>query len=123
MDAEVQKNYRELYNRIEAIDPGAQVELAPVGVAFQLCREKYPEINLNYPDLHHANVEGNYLAALVIYATIYQDSPKGATREFFGTSVDAGVAAKLQEIAEEVTSRRRRRRRDPRASGVRKMCW
>jgi len=102
MFSELQKNYAELYRRLEAIDPGTQVELAPVGLAFERSLEKYPEINLSNSDLHHASVEGNYLTALVIYATIYQDSPKGATREFFGTSLDAGVAAKLQEIADEV---------------------
>ena len=102
MNAEIQKNYTELFKRLEVIDPGTQLEFAPVGLAFQRSLEKYPEINLSYSDLHHASVEGNYLAALVIYATIYQDSPKGATREFFGTSLDAGVAAKLQEIADEV---------------------
>jgi hypothetical protein len=103
MNGEIDKNYTELFHRLEAVDPG-EVELAPVGLAFERTLEKYPGINLSSPDLHHANVEGNYLAALVIYATIYQDSPKGATREFFGASLDAGVAAKLQEIADEVTS-------------------
>lgn len=102
MDAEIQKNYTDLYKKLEAIDPGTQLEFAPVGLAFQRSHEKYPDINLNYSDLHHANVEGDYLAALVIYATLYQDSPKGATREFFGTSVDAAVAEKLQAIADEV---------------------
>src|SRR5579862_667491 len=104
MDAEIQKNYTELYNRIEKLGAGAQVELAPVGVAFQRFREKYPDIDLNYSDLHHANTAGSYLAALVIYATLYHDTPKGATREFFGTSIDEPLATKLQEVAEEVTS-------------------
>jgi hypothetical protein len=106
MNTEIQKNYTELYHRLEAIEPGNQVELAPVGLAFQRSLEKYPDVNLNFSDLHHANVAGSYLAALVIYATIYQESPKGATREFFGTSIDPGVAAKLQEIAEEVTAQK-----------------
>ncbi|HWB58183.1 MAG TPA: DUF4886 domain-containing protein [Chthoniobacteraceae bacterium] len=101
MDSEIQKNYTELYRRMEAIDPGHQIALAPVGLAFQMSREKYPDINLNFTDLHHANTAGSYLAALVIYATIYQDTPKGATREFFGTSLDEALASKLQEIAGE----------------------
>lgn len=96
MDTEIQKNYGELYNRLKAIEPGTHVELAPVGLAYERCEEKYPGINLSNPDLHHASIEGNYLSALVIYATIFHDSPKGATREFFDTSLDAGVAAKLQ---------------------------
>ena len=106
MNAEIQKNYQELCRRLQAIDPGSQVEVAPVGLAFERSQEKYPEINVNFTDLHHASTAGSYLAALVIYATIYQDSPKGATHEFFGISLDAGVAAKLQEIADEVTTRK-----------------
>jgi len=103
MNTEIQKNYTGLFHRLQTLDPG-RVELAPVGLAFERSLEKYPGINLSYADLHHANTKGSYLAALVIYATIYQDSPKGATREFFGASLDAGVAAKLQQIADEVTS-------------------
>jgi hypothetical protein len=105
MNAEIQENYTELFHRMVEIDPGSQVELAPVGLAFERSLEKYPEINLYCPDMHHANTEGSYLAALVIYATLYQDSPMGATREFFGVSLDPGVAGKLQEIAEGAVSR------------------
>jgi len=105
MNSEIQKNYGELFHRLDAIDP-AHVELAPVGLAFERCVEKYPGLNLYCPDLHHANTEGSYLAALVIYSTIFQDTPKGATHDFFGTSLDAEVATKLQEIADSVTSQK-----------------
>ena len=41
--------------------------------------DKYPAINLNAKlDNHHATATSYYLAALVIYDTIYHDSAKGA---------------------------------------------
>ena len=106
MNDEVQKHYTELYQRLEAINPPTHVELAPVGLAFERSVEKYPDINLYCSDLYHANTNGSYLAALVIYATIYKESPVGAPHEFFGLSLNVGAAAKLQEIANEVTSQK-----------------
>jgi hypothetical protein len=98
---EVEKAYTELDRRLEAIEHSNQVLLAPVGEAFARCMERHPEINLYWTDKHHANAKGSYLAALVIYATIFQDSPKGATREFYGVSLAPDEAGKLQEIADE----------------------
>ena len=106
MNAEIRKNYDELYRRLEAIEPGNQVALAPVGQAFDLCIGRYPEINLYTLDEKHANTDGSYLAALVIYATIFRDDPKGATREFFGTAIDASTAEKLQQIAQQAVAAR-----------------
>lgn len=106
MAGEIRENYSELRKRLLTENPCLKILIAPVGDAFALCRERYPGINLDWPDHHHASTEGSYLAALVIYSTIFQDSPKGAVREFFGTGVDAVTAARLQEIADEVVSRK-----------------
>ena len=46
MTAEIQKGYAEIKTRLEAIDPGDQVRVAPVGTAFALCQKKHPEIDL-----------------------------------------------------------------------------
>lgn len=102
MTGEVEKGYTELHEDLEAIEPGQEVSVAPVGAAFALCLQKYPDIDLHWKDKHHASVAGNYLAALVIYATIFQDSPLGATMQFFGVSLDSKEARKLQEIAAQV---------------------
>jgi len=102
MTAEIQKGYAETKKRLEALEPGEQVRLAPVGTAFALCQKKNPGINLYSPDRYHASAQGYYLSALVIYGTIFHDSPVGATREFPGITLDADVAAKLQQIAAEV---------------------
>jgi len=105
MNREIQENYGKLARQLEDLEPGTQVELAPVGQAFARSLEKHPDLKLHSGDKYHASTEGSYLAALVIYATIFQDSPVGATREFRGTSLDAEVAAKLQDVAREVTER------------------
>jgi len=102
MTAELQKGYAELKKRLESIEPGEQVRVAPVGMAFALCQKKNPRINLYSSDHYHASAQGYYLSALVIYATIYNDSPLGATREFPGITFDPEVTRKLQQIANEV---------------------
>jgi hypothetical protein len=104
MTSEVVKNYTEQERRLEAFDQGEQVALAPVGAAFQLCKESYPEIGLYTDDNHHANAEGLYLSALVIYATLTQDTPLGATHDFPGVAIPADVAGCLQEVAEKAVA-------------------
>lgn len=103
MIREIQENYAKLRERLESLEPESQVELAPVGQAFSHCVKRYPEIDLFDAEKYHASTEGSYLAALVIYATIFQDQPLGATPEFFGSRLDADIARKLQEVAGEVT--------------------
>jgi len=62
-----------------------------------------------YSDGLHANVNGSYLAALVMYAQIYSRSPVGLparlrTRSGGLLVVDARIAAVLQEAARSVSS-------------------
>lgn len=101
MTTELRRGYATLKEVLGDLEPGEQVRLARVGTAFALCQKKYPGINLFYADRMHASDQGNYLAALLIYATIFRDSPLGAPRKFPGLTIDAGVAAKLQQIAAE----------------------
>ena len=101
MNLEIQSNYCRLINTLKAITPRDQVELAPVGEAFERSLQENPDIQLYYPDGHHASLEGSYLAALVIYATLYRDDPNGATRNFFGTEIPEEIAVKLQAVAHE----------------------
>lgn len=104
MTSEVVRNYTEQERRLEAIEPGEQVVLAPVGAAFQLCKETYPEIGLYTEDNHHASAAGLYLSALVIYATLSGDSPLGATHDFPGVAIPAETAGHLQEVAEKTVA-------------------
>lgn len=105
MNREIQANYAKLAERLEALEPGTQVELAPVGRAFELCLAKFPELNLHDTDKYHASTAGAYLSASVFYATIFQDDPQGASPEFLGTSLEPPVAAQLQQIASEATNK------------------
>lgn len=102
MLSELQSAYGKLQKEIKSTYPHAETRVAPVGQAFALCQQRHPEINLYSKDLYHADPLGSYLAALVIYATIYQDDPTGGPLEFEGFSVDADTAAKLQAIAREI---------------------
>ena len=68
---------------------------------FQLLNE-HPEIELYDPDHSHANREGSYLAALVIYGALFHESPHGATRTFSAFEINARDAENLQTVADEV---------------------
>jgi hypothetical protein len=104
MTAEIVRNYAEQERRLEALEPGEQVVVAPVGAAFQRCKETYPDIPLYTEDEHHASAAGLYLSALVIYATLTGDSPLGATHDFPGVAIPTETATRLQEIAEKTVS-------------------
>ena len=47
------------------------VKVAPAGYAFENCIAQYPQFNLYHSDERHPSPIGSYLAAAVIYATIY----------------------------------------------------
>lgn len=96
---DVVANYAEARGRLEAAEPGDQVALARVGEAFVRCLQKYPQLSPYGTDGHHASPEGYYLAALVIYGALFDDSPVGATHDLPGLTIDAETAKSLQEIA------------------------
>ena len=47
------------------------VKVAPAGYAFENFIAKYPDINLYHSDERHPSLIGSYLAAAVIYATVF----------------------------------------------------
>lgn len=49
------------------------VKVALAGYAFENCIAKYPDLNLYHTDERHPSPIGSYLAAAVIYATIFGD--------------------------------------------------
>lgn len=102
MTHELVDNYAQLAKKLEEMTLGTRVVVAPVGEAFALSLEKHPDIGLYGADLHHANQNGLYLAALVLYSTLYQGDPIGATNEFPGVKIDPTVAEKLQVVAAKV---------------------
>jgi len=106
MMTELRTSYAKLKDDLTAKNPNRPVVVAPVGTAFALSKATYPEIVLDASDAHHATAEGYYLAALVIYDTLYHDSAKGAPADFFNgaQTFPPDVAAKLQDIADRVCS-------------------
>jgi len=81
------------------------VIVAPAGLAFEKVNETRPGYQI-YSDVMHSNMNGTYLAALVIYATIFLESPIGLTYRptspplpSYFYNVSAEDACFLQEIA------------------------
>ncbi len=79
--------------------------VAPVGLAFEKINETYPGFQL-YTDVEHSSMNGTYLATLVIYATIFGESPVGFSYRptspplpAYCLNVTEEDAAFLQEIA------------------------
>lgn len=77
-----------------AVDNDGSV--APVGMAFKYVNDNYPEINLYVEDNSHPSPQGTYLAACVFYASIFKDSPQGAS---FTYGLGQAEAAILQQVA------------------------
>jgi hypothetical protein len=104
MMSQVHEAYANLQKDLLAKNPNRKVLVAPVGTAFAEVRAKYPEIVVDANDQHHATAEGYYLAALVIYNTIYWGGAKGAPTQFYSGAVviPPDVAAKLQRVADDV---------------------
>ena len=72
----------------------------PVGLAFENAYRKMPNISLHKPDGTHPNLLGTYLAACVVYASVYKESPIGILYDYFG-SIRSEDRLFLQEIAHE----------------------
>ena len=94
-------NYNDMQERIKTTYIDLAYDLnawcAPVGIAWQNVRAKYPEIDLYTPDDFHPSLAGSWLAANAIFTTLYQKpystpGPDG---------LNATEAKNLQDIAED----------------------
>lgn len=71
----------------------------PVGLAFEEAYRQRPDIVLHKTyDGSHPDLIGTYLAACVVYASLYGKSPVGNSYDYFG-KVDKDTAAFLQRVA------------------------
>lgn len=75
--------------------------VAPIGLAWKHAMDNDPDslINLYSVDYSHPSLHGTYLTACVMYATMFQRSPLGAT---YYAGLPANDAIFLQQMAEEV---------------------
>lgn len=86
-----------LYNAyMRMADSSDRSLVSPVGRAWAYVRTHYPAINLYSPDESHPSAEGTYLAACTFYASLFRQSPVGAT--FYG-GLNATTAGILQQAA------------------------
>ncbi len=121
-----------LATAFDQVEDSLSTLAAPVAAAWDSARRRLPNLDLYIQDGSHPTAAGSYLAALVFYATLTGRSPVGLPRRLTGPAVDdAGApgneknamlvdldelsAAKLQQIALEVTRAGSRRAR---ASGA-----
>lgn len=73
----------------------------PVGIAFEQAYRLKPDIQLHKPfDGSHPDINGTYLAAVTVFASIYGISPVGNSYDYFG-SIDTETALFLQTVAQE----------------------
>ncbi|WP_066759698.1 T9SS type A sorting domain-containing protein [Crocinitomix algicola] len=73
--------------------------VSPVGEAWRAVINDDPSIELYTGDESHPNINGSYLAACVMYATMYQKPSSGNT---YTAGIEPDLAAYLQEKADEV---------------------
>ena len=93
-------DYQSILNRtIAEIAEEHNALVAPVGTAFLLCSHSSYGIKLLMGDYSHPTAEGSYLAACVIYNTVFSRSSMGIP--YTGT-LDVITAFKLQKLAETV---------------------
>jgi len=71
----------------------------PVGLAFEESYRRRPDFRLHKDyDGSHPNMNGTYLAACVVFASLQGKSPVGNPYDYFG-AVDKESAAYLQQVA------------------------
>lgn len=93
MTKKLRKEYVKAANR-------NKIMVSPVGLAFHEVNKNYPDINLYTKDLRHPSPAGTYLAASVLFASIYKKTPEGNSFTF---GLDVEKAKTLQKIAWQVT--------------------
>lgn len=89
MTAELAAAYAKVGRRLD-------VDVIPVGLAFELSLNNRPELQLVMADDKHPTRAGTYLAACVFYAALNAASPVGLT---YTAELEPGDAQFLQRIA------------------------
>ena len=93
MDERIEHDYVSTGNAIGAL-------VIPVGLAFRKAYARRPDIELHMAfDGTHPSLSGTYLAACVVYASIYGKSAREIEYDYFG-KIDQEDAAFLRAIAD-----------------------
>jgi hypothetical protein len=80
-------------HRQVALELGAPV--APAALAFERSEAERPDLVLIGPDQVHADWDGAYLAALTVYATLFDRDPEGIAYHFGLTEDDAAFYQRI----------------------------
>jgi hypothetical protein len=86
-----------IYNLHVSIAQAEPACVAPIGQAWDLARQRHPALRLHQPDGNHAAEPGAYLTALMLYATLTGDSPRGLPD--LDNGVEPAVQAQLRAVA------------------------
>ena len=93
MIRDIENLYVEVGNEVGAL-------VIPVGLAFEEAYHRRPDLQLHVPyDGTHPSLEGTYLAAATVFASLYGQSPIGVQYDYFG-QIDGSTALFLQQVAE-----------------------
>lgn len=93
MIRDIEKLYVETGNKTGAL-------VIPVGLAFEEAYKQRPDMKLHKQfDGSHPDLIGTYLAACVVYASLYNASPVGNPYDYYG-KIDKETAAFLQKVAD-----------------------
>ncbi len=79
-----------------AVGHALHVPIAPVGEAWRAVRLTSPELELWQPDGSHPTMAGTYLAACVLYASVFGRSPEGLGE---AAGIPDAIARRLQTVA------------------------
>lgn len=97
MTTTVRDGYVSVGNEIDAL-------VIPVGLAFAEAYERRPDIQLHKAfDGSHPTLLGTYLAACVVYATLYEQPASDLAYDYFG-AVPGDDAAFLREVADDTVA-------------------
>ncbi len=110
---EMQVKLNDAYLSI-ARDLGAIV--APVGIAWQTAFKENPQTVFHIEDKSHPNPAGSYMAACVLYATIYGKSPENLSGRIVGKATD--LAGKETGEQKELVSLD-----NPQAAFIQRLAW
>ena len=81
MQAKLSEGYQSIARELGAL-------VAPVGIAWQNAFKENPQTVFHIEDKSHPNPAGSYMAACVLYATIFGKSPENLSGHIIGKATD-----------------------------------
>ena len=97
---------------IKQIIDGTTTQIIPVGRAFKLFQEKYPQVDILMEDNKHPNPNGSYLASCIIFSHLSSETSLNLSKRYKGKDskgvdiyysiVEDEVLTFLQQISDEI---------------------